>query len=71
MIRDVETGWTEPTIIINGIELTFAQAMAIRVAISSFRMFTSDLENRKGLGWKLAQNYDDRLSEVEAFMRQP
>lgn len=69
MIHDRQTGWTEPTIVINGVELTFAQAMAVRVAINSFRMFCSEAWNRDNLGWRLADGYNERLGEVEAFMR--
>jgi hypothetical protein len=69
MIHDQETGWTEPTITINGRALTFAEAMTVRVAVSSFRMFVNEPSNRKGLGAELATNYDARLAAVESYMR--
>jgi len=69
MITDKETGWVEPTIIINGQQLTFAQAMSVRVAINSFRMFVCDPDNADNIGLKLAQGYDEQLQEVEVAMR--
>lgn len=69
MIRDPESGWTEPAIVINGRPLSFAEAMAIRVAVSSFRMFVNDRSNAEQLGVTLAANYDARLGDVEAYMR--
>lgn len=65
MITDKTTGWVEPTIVINGQELTFAQAMSVRVAISSFRMFVSGRENADNIGRRLAEGYDENLLQVE------
>ena len=70
MIHDTETGWTEPTITINGRQLSFAEAMTVRVAVSSFRLFVAEPSNREGLGPGLAQNYDLRLAAVERYMRE-
>lgn len=69
MIRDPETGWTEPAIRINGTALTFAQAMTIRVAVGSFLMTVNDQGARQELGIGLADGYRARLLEVEALMR--
>lgn len=66
-MRDPETGWVEPDITINGRQLTFAEAMAVRVAVSSFRMFACNPAN--GLGKELAAGYDRQLASVEDAMR--
>jgi len=68
MIRDPNTGWQEPTITINGFQLSFAEAMAVRVAVSSYRMWLSG-QNRKEIGERLADGYDHCLRAVEAHMR--
>ena len=68
MIIDKTSGWVEPTIIINGVELTFAQAMSVRVAVSSFLMFVSEADNRKAIGYELAHGYRDNLIAAEVLM---
>lgn len=57
----------EPDIIINGVKLDFAQAMSVRVAVSSFRINLSDPEHREALGL-IGDSYDKRLAEVERIM---
>jgi len=54
----------EATIIINGVRLSNAQSMAVRVAISTMRIGLTDPEGRKALG-RIAKGYNLRLSEVE------
>jgi len=54
----------EPEIIINGVRLTDAQAMAIRVAISSFDPDCGDDEH----GLAMRKAYVDRLNEVFRIM---
>ena len=59
----------EPAITINGIELTTAQAMTLRVAIGSFAMSL----RAEGLGddehgVRMAKAYLARASEIEALM---
>jgi len=71
MIRDDDTGWTEPTITINGHELTFAQAMTVRVAISNFGLFLSDSAVRRQIGERLADGYREHIGTLERAMRAP
>ena len=66
MIRDPESGWSEASITINGGEpLTFAEAMTLRVAVSSFAMWISHYQNRHELG-AIAGGYQPH---VESIMR--
>ena len=65
MICDDATGWTEPTILVNGHTLSFAQAMSVRVAVSSFRLQLGDPAFQAGVGKHLARNYDAHLNAVE------
>jgi len=57
----------EPEIIINGVRLTEAQAMAVRVAVASFRVGLTDPERMADLG-RIGPIYDARLREVELVM---
>lgn len=58
----------EPKIQIGDHVLTEAQAMAVRVAVTSFHMeCSSDEEFRDGLG-PIADAYKDRLGEVIRIM---
>jgi len=66
-MKDEASGWVEPDITINGRTLSFAEAMAVRVAIGSFRISLSDPEMRRQLG-PLATNYDHHLAAVEYTM---
>lgn len=50
----------EPEITINGVRLTSGQAMAVRVAISSFNPDCGDDEH----GRAMSKAYADRLREV-------
>jgi hypothetical protein len=61
-------GMTEPDIVINGRALTFAEAMAVRVAVGSMRIQLSDPAYREGIGDVLAGNYDRHLANVECTM---
>lgn len=70
MPHDEESGWTEPDIVINGRALTFAECMAVRVAVSSFRMSLTSPAMRKGLTKALADGYDHHLASVERTMIQ-
>jgi len=71
MPKDEESGWVEPDIIVNGRALTFAECMAVRVAVSSFRMGLTSPAMRKGLGVGLADGYDHHLACVELLMLVP
>lgn len=57
----------EPDIIINGITLTDAQAMAVRVAISAFAPDCGDDEH----GVAMNRLYRERLREVFRIMVRP
>jgi hypothetical protein len=65
---DFESGLVEPDIIVNGRALTFAECMAVRVAISTFRITLREPEIRRGVGEPLASNYDAHLATVERTM---
>lgn len=54
----------EPKIQIGDHVLSEAQAMAVRVAITTFHIEVSDEGYRQELGAALADAYRDRLSEV-------
>lgn len=54
----------EPRIVINGLVLAPAHAMAVRVAVSSFRQDREHLEELGDFG----RLYDQRLAEVERVM---
>lgn len=68
MPTDRESLLIEPDIIVNGRALTFAECMAVRVAVSSFRMSLTSGTLRAGLGAGLADGYDHHLAEVERTM---
>jgi len=57
----------EPEIIINGVRLTNAQAMAVRVAISSFDADCGDDEHGKAM----SKAYTNRINEVLRIMLSP
>jgi len=69
MPTDKDTGWVEPDIVVNGCALTFVECMAVRVAISSFRLCLTNDEMRRGLGESLAAGYDRHLANIERAMR--
>jgi hypothetical protein len=59
---------TEPDITINGEPLTFAQAMTLRVALTSFHMYLAAEGTPTELGESLTAGYRARASEVEGLM---
>jgi hypothetical protein len=72
MPTDDDSGWVEPDIIVNGRALSFAECMAVRVAIGNFRISLTSAAMRVGLGEGLADGYDRHLARVEQTMlRQP
>jgi len=60
----------EPEIVVNGVRLTEAQALAVRVAVTSFRMGLTDPEHMAALG-PIGPLYDARLAEVELLACAP
>ena len=66
-MRDAETGWVEADVTINGVRLSFAEAMTLRVAVSSFRMFVNNPESRQALG-AIAGGYEGQLQRIESLM---
>ena len=64
---DNETGWVEADVTINGRKLSFAESMALRVAVSQFRMSLSSETMREGLG-AIADGYDAHLQAIERTM---
>lgn len=57
----------EATITINGVTLSHAQAMSVRVAVTSFRFDLADPEQAELLG-EIGKLYDARLIEVERLL---
>ena len=69
MPRDDETGMVEADITINGTPLTFAQAMALRVAVSGYAMLIDAPTMRGQLG-VLSDAYLTHLSAIGRLMAQ-
>jgi len=67
MPRDEETGLVEPDIVINGVPLTFQQAMSLRVAVGGYCMLLDSRSMRECLGL-LAESYIAHLSAVGHIM---
>jgi hypothetical protein len=63
--RETQSKMAEPTIIVNGHALTSAQAMAVRVAVSSFNYELGD-DNH---GQTMAIAYREKLTEVLRMMQ--
>lgn len=61
------SAFREPTIFVNSVLLTNAQAIAMRVAVTGMRIDLSDPERMAALG-EIGPAYDARLSEVESLM---
>ena len=68
MITDKETGWVEASITINGRTLNFAEAMTLRVAVSSMRLSMNEPAMRQGIGEDLADGYDAHLVKIEQLI---
>ena len=67
-LRDPGSDTTEPDITIEGVQLSFGQSMALRVAATDFLMQMDDPETAGALGKHLTQGYRDRLSEILKLM---
>jgi hypothetical protein len=67
-MKSANSGMVEADITINGETLTFSQAMTLRVALSSFRLWLADEGTPAQLGESLTAGYQARASEVEALM---
>ena len=67
-MKSAGSGWTEPDITINGERLTFAQAMALRVAVTTFHIHLAAEGTPAELGEQLTAGYRARISEVEGLM---
>jgi hypothetical protein len=57
--------WLEPRIVVNGNELSFAQSLSVRVAVSHYVAWCQEQESKATL-----PRYADRLNEVLGFMAQ-
>ena len=68
MIHDKETGWTEASIDINHVRLSFAEAMSLRVAVTSMRLSMNENATRTMLGEELAEGYDRHLAKIEQLI---
>lgn len=60
MIPRTRAPWQEATIMVNGVQLTEAQALAVRVALNTFNPDAGDDEHGKAL----AAAYRERIAEV-------
>jgi hypothetical protein len=71
-MKHPENGWVEADITINGTKLTFAQAMTVRVALSSFAMQLTDPTWQRDLG-TIATGYRAQLDALHSliFKNQP
>jgi hypothetical protein len=67
VIHDESTGLNEPTVVIEGETLTFAEAMTLRVALSSFRLSMNAVTSAHALG-EMAKHYDYHAQRVEALL---
>lgn len=63
MIKDETTGWVEATIVINGKQLSFAEAMTVRVAVNMFQMQLSDDDFKSSMG-AVGAGYSQNLQSV-------
>lgn len=61
------TDWKEADIIINGIRLTPAEFMSVRVAVTSFRFDLAEPGHLETLG-PIGPLYDKALKEVEKII---
>ena len=68
MITNEESGWTEAAVVINGRQLSFAESMTLRVAVSSMRISLQSDVMRQGLGEGLADGYDVHLRRIEQLI---
>ena len=64
-------GLIEPNITINGVPLTFAEALTLRVAIGNFAISLSDPTFRRDVGEVLARNYAERLDAIQRLITGP
>lgn len=69
MITHKASGHSEPSITIEGRELSLAEAMSLRVAVGSLRISLHDPGFRAGLG-PIADAYDKHLERIEGLMLQ-
>lgn len=68
MIKDpCGSGMVEASITINGVALTFAESMTVRVALGSFAMYVSDPDTVEALG-PIANAYRERLDSVTRIL---
>lgn len=63
IIEDME--WIEPDIIINGVELTFAQCMTLRIALMTF-MFTVNEDHPGNV--KMKETYAKHVDAISKIM---
>jgi hypothetical protein len=68
-VKDERTGWVEADVTINGKALTFAEAISLRVAVSSFRM-TLHADGRSMMNelGEIGYGYDRALEAIEALL---
>lgn len=69
MILDKQTGWVEAEVIINGVQLTFAESLTLRVAVTSFLMQVSTPETTALLG-PVSAGYRTNLMSIEDKIRE-
>lgn len=64
------SGMIEASITINGVALTFAESMTVRVALGSFLMYVNDEKTAKDLG-PIADGYRRQLESVSRILHDP
>jgi hypothetical protein len=64
------SGNIEASITVNGVALTFAESMTMRVALGSFLMYVSDPETAGKLG-PIADGYREQLQSISRILHDP
>jgi hypothetical protein len=70
MITDPDSGLTEATVVINGKQLSLAESMALRVAVTGYAMMVSETSFAKELG-PIANGYRHQLRAIFEKMVTP
>lgn len=66
-MKDEGTGWVEADVTINGVKLTFAESLTLRVAISTFHMSLTSDKGRRALG-PVGNGYLRHLENIGAYI---
>lgn len=70
-MRDPDGGEIfEADVVINGRRLTYAESLALRVALGVFESYVSDPETAAAVGFELAANYRHHIVQVAKKVQQ-